>query len=144
MVASKETWNKYVQGKGWLFWAHELGNICVALLLFLKLSNFPFYLWWMLTVLKILKNFQTLWTGLSQKVSFATFAFNPFLINPPFLYPLKTSKTSGFLMFFRGYRSGTLVENKLNMIQSSEHSTILTLIKRTCQKCCCQQKLVAF
>ena len=36
---------------------------------------------------------------------------NPFLINIPLLYPLKTSKKQRFSDVFRGYRSGTLVEN---------------------------------
>ena len=36
------------------------------------------------------------------------FTVNPFLTNVPVLYPLKSF---GFLMFSRGYRSGTLVEN---------------------------------
>ena len=38
---------------------------------------------------------------------------NPFLTNVPLLYPLKTSENSRFSAIFRGYRSGTLVENGL-------------------------------
>ena len=43
----------------------------------------------------------------------ATFTINPFSINVPLLYPLKTSENRGFSYVFRGYRSGTLVENGL-------------------------------
>ena len=39
--------------------------------------------------------------------------FNPFSTNVPLLYPLKTSKNRRFSDVFRGYRSGTLVENDL-------------------------------
>ena len=38
---------------------------------------------------------------------------NPFSTNVPSLYPLKTSKNRRFSDGFRGYRSGTLVENGL-------------------------------
>ena len=38
---------------------------------------------------------------------------NPFSTNVPSLYPLKTSKNRRFSEGFRGYRSGTLVENGL-------------------------------
>ena len=41
-------------------------------------------------------------------------AFNPFSTNIPFLYPLKTSEILQFYVF-REYRSGTLVENGLNL-----------------------------
>ena len=56
--------------------------------------------------------------------------FNIFQVNVPFLYPLKTSDITGFLMFsgvienfryhwfsnvFRGYRKGTLVWNDLKL-----------------------------
>ena len=36
---------------------------------------------------------------------------NPFSTNVPLLYPLKTSENFRFSDVFRGYRSGTLVEN---------------------------------
>ena len=39
--------------------------------------------------------------------------FNPFSTNVPYLYPLKTSENRRFSDIFRGYRSGTLVENGL-------------------------------
>ena len=39
--------------------------------------------------------------------------FNPFSTNVPLLYPLKTSENLRFSDVFRGYRSGTLVENEL-------------------------------
>ena len=38
---------------------------------------------------------------------------NPFSSNVPLLYPLKTSENFRFSDVFRGYRSGTLVENRL-------------------------------
>ena len=41
--------------------------------------------------------------------------FNPYSTNVPLLYPLKTSKNLGFSDVFRGYRSGTLVENGLTV-----------------------------
>ena len=40
-------------------------------------------------------------------------AINLFLTNVPLLYPLKTSEKLRFSDVFRGYRSGTLVENGL-------------------------------
>ena len=40
-------------------------------------------------------------------------SFNPFLTNASLLYPLKTSENLRFSDVFRGYRSGTLVENGL-------------------------------
>ena len=39
------------------------------------------------------------------------FNFNPFSTNFPLLYPLKTSEKLQFSDVFRGYRSGTLVQN---------------------------------
>ena len=39
--------------------------------------------------------------------------FNPFSTNVPLLYPLETSEKRTFSDVFRGYRSGTLVENGL-------------------------------
>ena len=39
---------------------------------------------------------------------------NPFSTNVPLLYPLKTSENRRFSNVFRGYRSGTLVENGLS------------------------------
>ena len=41
---------------------------------------------------------------------------NPFSTNVPLLYPLKTSENLWFSDVFRGYGSGTLVENGLNTI----------------------------
>ena len=41
--------------------------------------------------------------------------FNPFSTNVPPLYRLKTSKNLRFSDVFRGYRSGTLVENGLTV-----------------------------
>ena len=38
---------------------------------------------------------------------------NPFSINAPLLYPLKTSENMRFSDAFRGYRRGKLVENRL-------------------------------
>ena len=40
---------------------------------------------------------------------------NPFSINVPLLYPLITSENRRFPDVFRGYRSGTLVENGLQV-----------------------------
>ena len=39
--------------------------------------------------------------------------FNPFSTNVPLLYPLKVSENHRFSDAFRGYRTGTLVENGL-------------------------------
>ena len=41
------------------------------------------------------------------------FHVNPFSTNVPLLYSLKTSENLRFSDVFRGYRSGTLVENGL-------------------------------
>ena len=41
---------------------------------------------------------------------------NPFSTNVPLLYPLKTSENLQFSDVFRGYRSGTLVENELKKL----------------------------
>ena len=41
------------------------------------------------------------------------FDFNPFRTNVPLLYPLKTSEKLQFPDVFKGYRSGTLVQNGL-------------------------------
>ena len=42
--------------------------------------------------------------------------FNPFSTNVPLLYSLKTSENRRLSDVFRGYRSGTLVENGLMII----------------------------
>ena len=42
---------------------------------------------------------------------------NPLSTKVPLLYPLKTSENRRFLDVFRGYRSGTLVENGLNELK---------------------------
>ena len=45
-----------------------------------------------------------------------------------FYTPRKHQKTSGFLMFSGGYRSGTLVENGLNNIEYLNHiNTIVSI-----------------
>ena len=41
------------------------------------------------------------------------FSYNPFSTNVPLLHPLKTSENPRFSDVFRGYRSGTLIENGL-------------------------------
>ena len=43
---------------------------------------------------------------------------NPFPTKVPLIYPLKTPEvlqTGGFMIFFTGYISGTLIENGLNL-----------------------------
>ena len=47
-----------------------------------------------------------------------TFDINQFSTNVPLLYPRKTSKNLSFSDVFRGYRSGTLVENGLMIVFS--------------------------
>ena len=42
-------------------------------------------------------------------------SFNPFQVNVPLPYPLKTSEKLPFSYNFRGYRSGTLIENGLTI-----------------------------
>ena len=42
---------------------------------------------------------------------------NPFSTKVPLLYPLKTFENRRFSDVFRGYRSGTLVENGLNELK---------------------------
>ena len=42
---------------------------------------------------------------------------NPFSTSVPLLYPLKTSENLRFSDVFRGYRSGTLVKNRLMQFQ---------------------------
>ena len=39
---------------------------------------------------------------------------NPFLANIPILYSLKTPENQSFSGVFRGYKMGTLTENRLN------------------------------
>ena len=46
-------------------------------------------------------------------------SFNPFSTNVPLLYPLKTSENLLFSGVFKGYRSGTLVENGLRYVLAS-------------------------
>ena len=41
-------------------------------------------------------------------------AVNPFLVNVPILYPLKTQKKDLFSSVFRGYKVRTLARNELN------------------------------
>ena len=55
--------------------------------------------------------------------------FNPFSTNVPLLYLLKTSENFQFSDVFRGYRSGTLVENGLktiNCFRKKVHCRCLT------------------
>ena len=44
---------------------------------------------------------------------YVQFHFNLFSTNIPLLYPLKTSENVRFSDFFRGYKSGALVEYEL-------------------------------
>ena len=44
---------------------------------------------------------------------------NPFLVNVPILYPLKTIENQNFSGFFKGYKIGTLARNGL---KKTEHS----------------------
>ena len=46
-------------------------------------------------------------------LSITDYVLNPFLTNVSFLYPLKTLENHRFSDVFRGYKSGTLVENGL-------------------------------
>ena len=50
-------------------------------------------------------------------ISISSSNINPFSTKVPLLYPLKTSENRRFLDVFRGYRSGTLVENGLNELK---------------------------
>ena len=66
--------------------------------------------WW--KVLQIFYNFLIhIWISHTASIFFY---LNPFSTNLPLLYSLKTSKNRRFSDVFRGYRSGTLVENGLN------------------------------
>ena len=53
--------------------------------------------------------------------------FNPFLTNVSLLYPLKTSENQLFSDVFRGYRSGTLVENGSKQLILPISSELLSL-----------------
>ena len=49
-----------------------------------------------------------------------------FSTNVPLLYPLKTSENQRFSDVFRGYRSGTLIENELNFGYVSTSTTYIS------------------
>ena len=57
--------------------------------------------------------------GLSLNFASNIKRINPFSTNVPLLYPLKTTENLRFSDVFRGYRSGTLVENGLTNFSSS-------------------------
>ena len=48
---------------------------------------------------------------------------NPFPVNVPILYPLKTPENQKFFGVFRGYKMGTLARNELNDLQSDLYSS---------------------
>ena len=50
-----------------------------------------------------------------------TITINPFSTNVSLLYPLKTSENLSFTDVFRGYRSGTLVENGLRSVSTGKY-----------------------
>ena len=52
--------------------------------------------------------------------------FNPFSTKVPFLYPLQISENRRFSAIFRGYRSGTLVENGLRITCNDKNTRFLT------------------
>ena len=51
------------------------------------------------------------WYKITQSITYEI--FNPFRANIPFLYPLKNSEHLWFSDIFRGYKNGTLAQNKL-------------------------------
>ena len=48
---------------------------------------------------------------------------NPFSVNVPILYPLKTPENQKFFGVFRGYKMGTLAIIELNDLQSDLYSS---------------------
>ena len=61
-----------------------------------------------------------IWCFVSVSSSKSTIQlFNPFSTNVPLLYPLKTTENLLFSHVFRGYRSGTLIENGLRYVLAS-------------------------
>ena len=60
----------------------------------------------------------------SMELTFKTKdCINPFSTSVLLLYPLKTSENFWFSHVFRGYRSGTLVENRLKLTITSKSSS---------------------
>ena len=57
--------------------------------------------------------------------------FNPFLVNVPSLYPLKTLENQRFYGVFMGYKLGTLARNGLMVVNKSNFWYILL----KCEKC---------
>ena len=49
-------------------------------------------------------------------IQFSKLLINPFSANVSLLYSMKASESRRFSDVFRGYRSGTLVENELRVI----------------------------
>ena len=64
---------------------------------------------WKFSILKT----KTLSIKLEYRLLVESSKINPFSSNIPLLYPLKTSENQRFSEVFRGYRSGTFVENGL-------------------------------
>ena len=54
--------------------------------------------------------------------------FNPFSTNVPLLYPPQTSENLRFSDVFRGYRSGTLVENGLKRVKKVQERCLRLLL----------------
>ena len=64
--------------------------------------------------------YKVIWCFVNVSSSKSTMQLlNPFSTNVPLLYPLKTSENQRFSDVFRGYRSGTLVENGLRYVLAS-------------------------
>ena len=80
---------------------HVLALYLANVVLFFTLKNF-------VCILLLVKNISAFWQY---------FLINPFSTNVPLPYPLKTSENLWFSDIFRGYRSGTLVENRLKSFQ---------------------------
>ena len=52
-------------------------------------------------------------------------AFNPFLADVPILYPLKTPENKSVPGASRGYKTGKLTGNELNLLTVSQKSSIV-------------------
>ena len=56
----------------------------------------------------------TIFATNKQSIKLSKWLINPFSINVPLLYPLKTSENPRVSDIFRGYTRGALVENGLS------------------------------
>ena len=57
----------------------------------------------------------TIFATNKQSIKLSKWLINPFSINVPLLYPVKTSENPRVFDVFKGYATGTLLENGLSL-----------------------------